>query len=522
MTFTEAAEAVLRQVGKPLHYKKITQLAIEQNLLSHVGKTPEVTMSTRLATLAKRDRGDAPIVRVRPGVFALRDWNITEAEAAEAEAEVEEADETEASHSAEREDEATKDIKRSPDERERAERLAAAAQLFPEEEDDDEPVFGDKTTEHAGGPGRRRRRRRRRGRVVEEDSFMGPDGTSDTGALKIQEAERTESEAHPQNASTPTEAAPAVTVEEESTGAETDLDAIGPVVLPPSEAAVVEPFRREERRELRREERRAEDVREELTGRDAADVLVTLLARREDRQPVPIRVLVDEALRSGRLSGEPGALTATLSAAARVDAARREARGERPRLRVVNGRVALVDWVLGPDFVRAETDALIALERLRDAARRQLLRRLNELPHAAFIELMVMLLERMGISSPRIVRRPGLPQGETHFAAVARRANEEIKTAVLIKRGGEIGRERVIDLRGSLHHYGPATHGWILTTGNILSGAREEAAQPGTAPITLLDGMALGRLFDEYGVGVRHASVKVPYLDFDLIDALRG
>ena len=74
MTFTEAAEAVLRKLGKPLHYKKITQIAIEQNLLSHVGKTPEVTMSTRLATLAKKDRGEAAIVRIKPGIFGLRDW----------------------------------------------------------------------------------------------------------------------------------------------------------------------------------------------------------------------------------------------------------------------------------------------------------------------------------------------------------------------------------------------------------------------------------------------------------------
>ncbi|MFO0652671.1 MAG: restriction endonuclease [Polyangiales bacterium] len=55
---------------------------------------------------------------------------------------------------------------------------------------------------------------------------------------------------------------------------------------------------------------------------------------------------------------------------------------------------------------------------------------------------------------------------------------------MIIKRGGEVGRERVIELRGSLHHYGPANAGWIVTTGNILSGAREEAAQPGTSPIT--------------------------------------
>ena len=38
MTFTEAALEVLRSSSEPLHYKRITELAIERNLLSHVGK----------------------------------------------------------------------------------------------------------------------------------------------------------------------------------------------------------------------------------------------------------------------------------------------------------------------------------------------------------------------------------------------------------------------------------------------------------------------------------------------------
>ena len=54
MTFTEAAEAVLRKVGKPLHFKKITQISIDENLLSHVGKTPELdhALATDLAAAA--------------------------------------------------------------------------------------------------------------------------------------------------------------------------------------------------------------------------------------------------------------------------------------------------------------------------------------------------------------------------------------------------------------------------------------------------------------------------------------
>src|SRR5277367_3919905 len=75
MTFTEAAAEVLRLAGKPLHYKEITELAIEKNLLSHVGKSPEVTMGARLAALLKKEDKANPIVRVKPGVFALRDWD---------------------------------------------------------------------------------------------------------------------------------------------------------------------------------------------------------------------------------------------------------------------------------------------------------------------------------------------------------------------------------------------------------------------------------------------------------------
>src|SRR6185369_13348184 len=75
MTFTDAAAEVLRLVGRPLHYKEITDIAIEKNLLSHVGKSPEVTMGARLAATLKKDTADNPLVRVKPGVFALREWD---------------------------------------------------------------------------------------------------------------------------------------------------------------------------------------------------------------------------------------------------------------------------------------------------------------------------------------------------------------------------------------------------------------------------------------------------------------
>lgn len=72
MTFYEAAVEVLREAGRPLHYKKITENAIRRSLLSHVGKTPEETMHARLQQEVKKPNGLALIERARPGVFALK------------------------------------------------------------------------------------------------------------------------------------------------------------------------------------------------------------------------------------------------------------------------------------------------------------------------------------------------------------------------------------------------------------------------------------------------------------------
>jgi len=76
MTFTEAAVEVLRRAGKPLHYKEIADVAVRDNLLSHVGQDPEVTMGQRLAAMAKRD-DDRKVLAVAPeGTFALVEWSV--------------------------------------------------------------------------------------------------------------------------------------------------------------------------------------------------------------------------------------------------------------------------------------------------------------------------------------------------------------------------------------------------------------------------------------------------------------
>jgi hypothetical protein len=538
MTFTEAAAEVLRIAGKPLHYKEITELAIEKNLLSHVGKSPEVTMGARLAALLKKEDKENPIVRVKPGVFALREWDgkkgrgrkAAEAEAAaddgsdEAEGEgvnaleLERALNPEAHEPADEEDE--EPIQVSGEDALRADLAASGAEMFGDEEDDDEPIFGGPASEDAprangqGGPesrapgeegGRRRRRRRRRrgGRDSAEDRASSPrleggrEGSPQASPNANASFGGVEGEPSVDASRDPLAPAPRPMIRDRhqimAGGAPTGID------IPPGE-------------------------QEELAGRELADATVMILSGFDRAQgPVQVRSVVDALMRRGRLGGDSVLASAQLTASLRADNLRRSANGQRPRFRFGQGpRIALTDWTLSTDLVRLEAEAISAVERYREAARRTMLRKLQELPGHALIELVLLGLERVGMTNIRTVRRAGAAGGEAHFAATHRTGSDEIKTAIVVRKDGrEVGRERVSDLRGALHHYGPAAAGWLITTGQVLSGAREESGAP-AAPIALFDGVALCRLLEDNDVGVLRTRHTTAIPDLELFEILRG
>src|SRR5574342_487635 len=78
MTFTEAAVEVLRREGKPLHFQKIAEIAIRENLLDHVGKVPEETMGGQLAAHCRLPRLERRLMAVQPATFALVEWGLDE------------------------------------------------------------------------------------------------------------------------------------------------------------------------------------------------------------------------------------------------------------------------------------------------------------------------------------------------------------------------------------------------------------------------------------------------------------
>jgi restriction endonuclease Mrr len=178
---------------------------------------------------------------------------------------------------------------------------------------------------------------------------------------------------------------------------------------------------------------------------------------------------------------------------------------------------------LAGELPRLEQDVIAAVERYREASRRTLLRKVQELPGHAFVELALLALERAGMTQVKAVRRTGSPGGEAHFQAIHKTGSDEIRTALVIRKDGrEIGRERVTDLRGALHHYGPAAAGWLVTTGQVLSGAREEAGATPAPPIALYDGLSFCKLLEEHDVAVLRTRFPIAIPDLELFETLRG
>jgi hypothetical protein len=549
MTFIEAAAEVLRQAGKPMHYKEITEAAIAKNLLSHVGKTPEVTMSHRLTAAIKKDDKEVPIVKLKPGVFALREWegkkakrgsaaareaapepesasedgaadvNALEIEAALRGAE-EKAAAPAAAHAEDDDGEGGPSGDRntpvSGEEALRADLAASGAEFFDDEDDDDQPILA--PLSQPGGVagagalpasegGRRRRRRRRRGRggapgeVVAEPRFNGPART----------------EVAQPRLDGPIQPTPIVSIDGDSS------------VEAREAQAPARPVVRDRQQIMAGGQPTGIDIPlgegDELAGRELADAVSTVLSSFDrNAGPVPIRTVADALMRRGRLQGDPIAATMQASASMRADNLRRAGSGQRTRFRFASGgRVALTDWSLGGELPRLEQDVVAAVERYREGSRRAMLRRLQELPGHALIELLLVALERVGMSSLRAVRRAGSPGGEAHFAATHKTGGDAIPTAIVVRKDGrEIGRERVTDLRGALHHYGPASVGWLMTTGQCLSGAREEAAAPGAPPVALYDGIAICKLLEDIDVAVVKTRFSIAIPDLDLLEALRG
>jgi len=69
--FKEAAKQILAEQKKPLHYREITRLALEQGILETDGKTPESSMSSQLIMDIKHKGKFSEFIKVSSSTYSL-------------------------------------------------------------------------------------------------------------------------------------------------------------------------------------------------------------------------------------------------------------------------------------------------------------------------------------------------------------------------------------------------------------------------------------------------------------------
>ena len=70
-TFKQSAIQILQKVKTPLHYSKITQLALESGILETEGATPEATMNAQIIVDINSKGEGSDFIKTAPGTFAL-------------------------------------------------------------------------------------------------------------------------------------------------------------------------------------------------------------------------------------------------------------------------------------------------------------------------------------------------------------------------------------------------------------------------------------------------------------------
>lgn len=70
-SFKSIALQILQEVGKPLHSKEITKIALERGWLKTAGKTPEATMNAQIVVDINTKKNASKFIKTGPSTFAL-------------------------------------------------------------------------------------------------------------------------------------------------------------------------------------------------------------------------------------------------------------------------------------------------------------------------------------------------------------------------------------------------------------------------------------------------------------------
>ncbi len=467
MTFTEAALEILKAEGRPMRSREIAEKAVDKGLLSHVGKTPVQTMSTRLSAAVAKGKG--PFVRVRPGVFGLAEWGGNPPGPAK------------------------KEVARTTPER-RSETSPKRAAAEPVKEP--EKSAPTKEVAESAAPWKKKRRRR----PTKADKPIRAPSSGQASAAGVSSTDRS-----PKGNTRPERK------EAEKRG------------RPPTREIKSKPPERKEAEKSGRPPTREKTSKPPAVKQPAPAIpgngeLVEQFEAimRSQTRPIPTAQLCDQA-GIGFESGTTLAEALLLS-----DGMDRELKGLRPKFIRHKGGFALAEREVSGEIISLEGQISDARDRLVRIVERQMLRKLRTLSMKAFVSIMVVYLQRTGFGAMKPIRRGG--KGEFHMSVQDRRHEGRFRTAVVIRRDqadNHLSDEAVIDLRGALHRYN-STSGIIATTGTVSEKAKVEATVPNLAPVALLSGEMLARDMVQFGVGVRDRTVRFPSFDKSFFSLLES
>ena len=522
MTFTEAALEILKRERRPLHFKEITEKAMERKLLTFVGRTPEVTMQTQLTAAVKKAPGQ-PFVRVKPGVFGLLRY-------------------PEASPEPEPEPEA-------PDQ-------TANPQKGKGKNEDRAGAEGSRTS--------RRRRRggrgRRRGQGEATEAVEATEATSVSPGLSGEEERPTREDAdvgdapeEPEIGTLSAEARAAALAEsgvldggQDETEGEEDDEAEETVAEQGGEVETVAGEAAEGEEGAKTDEQGAQDrftpapvvseqtvsagggsggegmpqatpapggegqqVRKISTPIDAA---IEILKSQAPGRGLHVRQIADAAVRRRLIHGEPNEAWRVMRAALASESKERLRAAQRPRVRPAgSGLYALARRPPDPDLERAEFVLGEARRALRERTMASLEQRLAELNPAAFEAVARVLLQREGFGPATFVKRV---EGTIYLEALRGRGLRPSRCLIALRPGAAAaGRRAVGELRAGIRARNQ-DEGLLILAGRLADDAIAEWKQSG-APVEVVDGPALAESCARHGVGVITATVNVEFVDAD-------
>jgi hypothetical protein len=518
MTFTDAAVLLLKAEGKPLTWRKLAELAVRHDLLTHVGTDPGETMHVRLTESVRRLGDRSPFQEGKGGTFALREWRggspgplaaaVTElaTHAAKAAAPAPAAADAGAQRGGRRGGKVEPQAAGGGKRRRGGKRGSATDGAESEEgggvetmtdETEATPATPEASGQAAGpadaapptaageptgagdaaprtGEGRKRRRRNRRGKG-------GGGATVETA---------------PSPAGVPAERAP-------SPAQQQPPQAVTPsVAAPPSAVAASASGGAPASFDLGR----------------AAEVALRWLRGGSSRRPLRVGELLAQWNGRGMPEGRmpPAALASALAAA---DAGVRVGSS---LVGLSGGRWAPTEWAWGDEVAALERRVGEAVAQHQAALRRTVLRRLSELPLAVFQQLTIALLAAEGFRELRPMDEPAGSPESLLLRGRMPYGPAEIAMVVLVVRaapGRFIGEDQAAALRGRLPRTG-ACGGAIYTTGRLSDAARRDLVPPNAIPLLAVEHEALVERLLAHRIGIRSRVVELPALDPDVFAAL--